>query len=65
MQVHDRRPCRTTRWVVDGKPAATAGGTHQVDLGLSSIPPGEYLIEITVKGASGENKTLVPLRVVS
>ena len=45
--------------------AATAGGTHQIDLGLASVPPGEYLLEITVKGASGENKTLVPLRVVS
>jgi len=45
--------------------AATTGGTHQIDLGLASIPPGEYLVEITVKGATGENKTLVPLRVVS
>jgi VWFA-related protein len=44
---------------------ATAGGTHQIDLGLASIPPGEYLVEITVKGATGESKTLVPLRVVS
>jgi VWFA-related protein len=45
--------------------AATAGGTHQIDLGLASIPPGEYVVEITVKTASGEARELVPLRVVS
>jgi VWFA-related protein len=45
--------------------AATAGGTHQIDLGLASIPPAEYLVEITVKSSSGETKELVPLRVVS
>jgi hypothetical protein len=44
---------------------AAAGGTHQIDIGLSSIPAGEYLVEITVKGASGEVKELVPLRVTS
>jgi hypothetical protein len=44
---------------------AAAGGTHQIDLGLSSIPAGEYLVEITAKGKSGEAKELVPLRVTS
>jgi VWFA-related protein len=44
---------------------AAAGGTHQIDLGLSSIPGGEYVVEITVKGASGEAKELVPFRVGS
>jgi hypothetical protein len=44
---------------------ATLGGTHQIDLGLSSMPPGEYLVEITIKGSSGDVKELIPLRVVS
>ena len=43
--------------------AATLGGTHQIDLSLGSIATGEYLIEITVKGATGEIKELVPLRI--
>ena len=41
--------------------AATAGGTHQIDFGLGSIPPGEYLIEIAAQGA----KELVPLKIGS
>jgi VWFA-related protein len=45
--------------------AAAAGGTHQIDLGLNTVPPGEYLVEITAKGASGEAKELVALRVTS
>jgi hypothetical protein len=45
--------------------AATAGGTHQIDLGLSAIAAGEYLVEITAKGATGEAKELVALRVGS
>jgi len=45
--------------------AAPAGGTHQIDLGLASIPPADYLVEITVKSGSGDVKELVPLRVVS
>jgi VWFA-related protein len=44
---------------------AQAGGTHQINLGLGTVPAGEYLVEITVKGASGEAKELVPLRVTS
>jgi VWFA-related protein len=44
---------------------AEAGGTHQIDLGLSTIAPGEYLVEITVNGAAGETKELVPLRISS
>jgi VWFA-related protein len=44
---------------------AVVGGTHQIDLGLASLPAGEYLLEITVKGAGGEVKDLVPLRVIS
>jgi VWFA-related protein len=46
--------------------AATAGGTHQIDMSLATIPPGEYVIEITIKGATGETaKELVAFRVVS
>lgn len=41
----------------------TVGGTHQIDLGLASIAVGEYLVEITVKGATGEAKELVPIRI--
>jgi hypothetical protein len=43
--------------------AATIGGTHQIDLALGAIAPGEYLIEITATGATGETKELVPLRI--
>jgi VWFA-related protein len=46
--------------------AAPAGGTHQIDLSLATIPPGEYVIEITIKGATGDTaRELVPFRVVS
>jgi hypothetical protein len=45
--------------------AAPMGGTHQLELLLSSIPAGEYLVEITVKGASGEKKELVAFRVTA
>jgi hypothetical protein len=39
---------------------APSGGTHQIDLGLNTIPAGEYLVEITVKGSGGEHKELIP-----
>ena len=39
----------------------TIGGTHQIDLGLGAIPPGQYLVQIAV----GESKELIPLRVGS
>jgi VWFA-related protein len=45
--------------------AAAAGGTHQIDMGLAAIAAGEYLVEITAKGATGEAKELIPLRVGS
>jgi hypothetical protein len=45
--------------------AGTAGSSHQIDLSLASIPPGEYLVEITVKGSGGDVKELVPIRVTS
>jgi hypothetical protein len=35
-------------------------------MNLATIPPGEYVIEITVKGATGDTaKELVAFRVVS
>ena len=36
---------------------------RQVDLPLSSLAPGEYLIEIKAKGESGEATELVPLKI--
>ena len=44
---------------------AEAGGTHQVSLGLGALAPGEYAVEITAKGAAGQARELVPLRVGS
>jgi hypothetical protein len=40
-------------------------GMHEITLALASVPAGEYLVEITVKGASGDVKELVPFRVTS
>ncbi len=45
--------------------AAGVGGTHQVDVGLASIPPGEYLIRITVPGAQDDVSELVAFKVGS
>lgn len=42
---------------------AQAGGTHQINLSLAVIPAGEYLVEISLKSATGEAKELVPFRV--
>ena len=44
-------------------PSAVDGTTHEITLALNAIPAGEYLVEVTAKGASGEAKTLIPLRV--
>jgi VWFA-related protein len=45
--------------------AAEAGGTHQINLSLAAIPAGDYLVEISVKSASGAATELVPFRVGS
>ena len=37
-------------------PSAVAGTTHEITLGLATIPPGEYLVEITAKAAAGEGR---------
>ena len=42
---------------------SSTGGTHQIDFGLGSVPPGEYLIEVGVAG--GAAKELIPVRIVS
>jgi hypothetical protein len=44
-------------------PAAT-GGTSELDVPLASLPPGEYLIEITATGSGAEAKELVGFRIV-
>ena len=42
------------------------GGTHQVDFGLASIPPGDYLIAIIVHDSEEKiTRELVPLKVGS
>jgi hypothetical protein len=41
----------------------TAGGTHQIDLGLGSVPAGEYLVEITAAADGSEVKELVAFRI--
>jgi VWFA-related protein len=43
--------------------AQTRGATHEINLALSSIPAGEYLIEVKASGPSGEAQQLVPFRV--
>ena len=46
-----------------GVQRAGAGGTHQISLPVGSLAPGEYAVEITVTGESGQARELVPLRV--
>ena len=46
-------------------PAPPASGQVQVDLPLSSLAPGEYLVELKAKGGAGEAKQLVAFRVTS
>jgi hypothetical protein len=42
-----------------------ASGQVQLDVPLSSLAPGEYLIELKAKGTAGEAKQLVAFRVTS
>jgi hypothetical protein len=46
-------------------PSTIPGTTHEITLGLSTVPAGEYLVEVTVKSAAGETKSLIPLRITS
>ena len=46
--------------------SSLVGGTHQVDFGLASIPPGDYLIAIIVHDSEEKiTRELVPLKVGS
>jgi len=40
-----------------------AGGTHAFELGLNTIPAGEYLIQIDAEGASGKASEILAIRV--
>ncbi|HEV8397092.1 MAG TPA: VWA domain-containing protein [Vicinamibacterales bacterium] len=42
---------------------ATAGGTHAFEVGLNTIPSGEYLIQIDSAGASGTASEVIAIRV--
>jgi hypothetical protein len=42
---------------------AAAGGTHAVELGLNTIPAGEYLIQIDAAGTSGKASEVLAIRV--
>jgi hypothetical protein len=44
---------------------AGAGGTHQLDVGLSGVPAGEYLVEIRVEAAGETATELVAIRIGS
>jgi VWFA-related protein len=45
--------------------AAVGGSTHQLELGLNTVPGGDYLLEITANGAGGEVKELIAFRIGS
>ena len=63
----DRRAAEPRR-PEDGRRPGRAGGRgrHPPDRpGPRAIAAGEYLVEITVKGATGEAKELVPFRIGS
>ncbi len=47
------------------QPVPNAEGRYQVDLPLSGLASGEYLVEIKATGGSGEAKQLLGFRVVS
>ena len=44
---------------------AAAGGMHAVEVGLNTIPSGEYLIQIDAAGASGKASEVLAIRVGS
>jgi len=45
--------------------AAAAGGMHAIEVGLNTIPSGEYLIQIDAAGASGKASEVLAIRVGS
>jgi hypothetical protein len=44
---------------------AAAGGTHQIDMGLNTVPAGEYLIEIAAPGAPEGFSQLFAFRIAN
>ena len=48
------------------EPPARSGRLYEVEVPLSSFPPGEYLIEVSASGAEGESvRELVAIRITS
>jgi VWFA-related protein len=45
-------------------PVTTVAQARDIDLMLSALPPGEYVVEITAGGASGSSKALIGFRVI-
>jgi hypothetical protein len=43
---------------------SAAGGTYHIDLPLSSVARGDYLIEIAATAGDDRTETLVPLRIL-
>ena len=59
---------RTGQPVADLPLTAGAGGndnSHDIDLTLSSLPAGEYLVEVTATGPAAPAKELVGFRITS
>jgi hypothetical protein len=46
-------------------PIPPSSGQVQLDVPLSSLAPGDYLVELKAKGSAGEAKQLVAFRVTS
>ena len=46
-------------------PIPPASGQVQLDVPLSSLAPGDYLVELKAKGSVGEAKQLIAFRVTS
>jgi hypothetical protein len=44
-------------------PAASSDSRSEIEVALGPIPAGEYLIEITASGETGEVKDLIAFRV--
>jgi VWFA-related protein len=44
-------------------PVRTTGAGYESEIGLGSLPPGEYLIEISAEASTGTVKTLLAIRV--
>jgi VWFA-related protein len=56
---------RAGQKMADVPVTAPAAGGSQIDLPLAGLAPGDYLLEIKAKDASGEASEIVPLKVTS